>query len=131
MELALVVPILMLLLAGGADLARVYFAGVEVQNGARDAALYMTHNPGTGSPATFGTPQLTKIVQSGYQGSLLACPTGSITITPSAQTPGPVNGTYVQSVAVNCRMAMVVPGLPFGDLNITAMSTAVLVPHPG
>lgn len=129
-ELALAAPVLLLLLAGGADLARAYFAGIEVQDGARDAALYMTHHPGTGSPASFTASQLKLIVESGYQGSLLSCPTGSIQISPSAQSPGPVAGTYLQDVTVTCQMAMVAPGLPFGQVRVTGVATAVLVPEP-
>ena len=54
-ETALVVPFLMMILVGGAELARIEYAAIEVSNAASAAALYGAQNGGT-SGFTTGPP---------------------------------------------------------------------------
>ena len=46
-ELALVLPLLLLLLIGAVELGRVAYASIEVSNAARAAVAYGSQNPGT------------------------------------------------------------------------------------
>jgi Flp pilus assembly protein TadG len=54
-ETALVVPFLMMIFVGGAELARIAYAAIEVANAASAAVLYGAQNGGTAGLST-GTP---------------------------------------------------------------------------
>lgn len=100
-ETALVVPFLMMILVGGAELARIEYAAIEVANAASAAALYGAQNGGTyvdnkgmANAATvdakdlqsvsIGTPTLNQVCVSETDGSSYlvsmttspACPSG-------------------------------------------------------
>lgn len=58
-ELALTVPILLLLLLGAAELARVAYAAIEVSNAAEAAVRYGAQNSSTASPLNWPAIQAT------------------------------------------------------------------------
>lgn len=118
-EFALVFPLLLLLIGGGGDLARVYFVGIEITDGARQAALYASDNapvlqapplsgyvPGTG----YTTAQLTSIAQGNAGSGVLDCPAGKVSVT--ATVPPATSSGFTQTITVVCSLPMLTPFLP-------------------
>ena len=124
------VPILLLLFAGGTDLARAYFLGVELQDGVRSAALYAASNPS--SPPSSGALQdiVTAAVTPSAGNpisSFLRC-TG---LTVHALTPSPSgapSGSSYENVVAACQMTLLTPILPFGSVTIRTAAQALIVP---
>jgi Flp pilus assembly protein TadG len=56
LELALILPLLLLLLLGTIDMGRLFYMSIEVSNAARAAAQYGSQNPGTALDTT-GMPK--------------------------------------------------------------------------
>lgn len=123
-ELALVLPIMVLLIGGGIDLARAYFMGIEVSDGASQAALYVATNSAltstaTSPPTLFTDTQLAQVVSSSYEGSLLACPAISVTQTQSPSSAAttiasgnPAADSFYEDVTVVCTFSPLTPFLP-------------------
>ncbi len=111
---------LLLFLAGGADLARAYFVGVQTSDAARESALFIARNAsydsltdyqnieiqGSSTGSCSGTdcstciaadkcPAVTVGAQA-FAGSLLSCPSGSTTFnfTPYAKRDSPLSQTF-------------------------------------
>lgn len=123
-------PILLLLVAGGGDLARAYFLGVELQDGVRSAALYAASNPG--SPPSSGT--LDQLVAAAVTPSssnpisaFLGC--ASLTVAPPVTTASGFtpSATY-ETVSATCQMSLLTPILPFHSSTIAASAQALIVP---
>ncbi|MHB1576436.1 MAG: TadE/TadG family type IV pilus assembly protein [Candidatus Dormibacteria bacterium] len=130
-EFALVVPILLLLLAGGADLARAYFVGIQIADGARSAALYAANNPDTftyNSSAT-NTAELQAIAQSNTGTAPLVCPTGDLTLTLGSQYPSSpiVSPDYYQPITLVCELPLLTPLLP-SPVKIQTSVTVLIMP---
>lgn len=113
-ELAIALPVLLLLFAGGTDLARAYFVGTEVTDAARAAALYVAANPQ--SPGPYSGSFVTAIddaATAAYQGSVLSCSsTPLITLSPlsaSSQTGNSFTDSYIQDVTVVCDLTLLTP----------------------
>lgn len=115
-ELAIALPVLLLLFAGGTDLARAYFVGTEVADAARAAALYVAANPP--SPGPYSASFVTAIddaATAAYQGSVLSCSsTPLITLSPlsapsQASPPNPLTDSYTQDVTVVCNLQLLTP----------------------
>lgn len=144
-EYALVVPALLLLLAGGADLARAYFVGIEVSNAAREASLYVagnapyTNSSGysavlppsghyTGCPSSGGSEgPAVDAGCSSYSGSPLSCPSNEVswTFSPASMptsTSAPGNSFQVTVVA-KCQLDLLTPLLP-PHVTISSTSTS-------
>lgn len=127
-EFALVVPILFILVAGVADLARAYFVGIQVADGARQAALYAS-----GNATAYTSQQLTQIAEDNAgAGSFLGCPVSQMSVTfgsTSGNSPA-LSGTnlyYRQPVTVVCKLPLLVPVLP-STVAIRATAQVYLVP---
>jgi len=126
-----VLPLLLLLVAGGGDLARAYFVGIQMSDGAREAALYLAANPPytsasytaalppsgtyTGCPTTSGGAE-GPAVDAGCQafaGSLLTCPTGGIswsftpTSLPTQTPPNTLGDSFTVKVTAVCKMNLI------------------------
>ncbi|MGB6771416.1 MAG: TadE/TadG family type IV pilus assembly protein [Candidatus Dormiibacterota bacterium] len=103
-EFALVLPVLLVLVAGGADLARSYFVGIEVADGARQAVLFAADNAYTYTPS-----ELQSIASSNATGGLLGCPSSDLTVTvPAAATYGTAsNDFYTQNITVTCSLPLI------------------------
>lgn len=127
-EFALVVPIMLLLVVGGVDLARAFFIGIQITDGARQAALYASE-----FPTSYTAGDLTTIArQNGEAGGFLGCPGGSVsvTFTNSQSSPrDPANAgnavtttsMYPQPVTVTCEMPLFIPILtPKATIQATA-----------
>lgn len=129
-EFALVVPILLLLLAGGTDLARAYFVGIEMTDAARAGALYVSSI----DPTTPGTPiyssSLYQAATSAYKGSPLACSSApTVTVSPTQvplQKGDPSLDSYQQVVTVVCKLALLTPLLP-SPVTISASSSSYVL----
>lgn len=126
-EFALVVPVLLLLLAGGADLARAYFVGIQVADGARQAALYASNSGGS-----YTSAELTQIAaDNAGAGSLLGCPANGVTVTFGSTTGNapPLSSTklYRQPVTVVCELPLLTPLLP-SPVAIRATAEVLVVP---
>jgi hypothetical protein len=150
-EFALVLPILLLLLAGGVDLARAYFVGIEMSNAAREASLYLAREapyasgpsyaaelpPGgaySGCPATAGGSEGPAIDAgcSSFAGSILSCPSNELhwTISPTslpAQTPpSPGTDSSLVTVHATCNLDMLTPLLP-AAVTVSGTSTSWMI----
>jgi hypothetical protein len=117
-EFALVAPILLILLAVGADLGRVFFIGTQVTNAAREGALYSSQhgndpctNPGCESALDIQIRSILDKERAGY--SILGCPSWSsppnssqvtISFTNSSGTtvPPPKNTTTQVVITAKC-----------------------------
>lgn len=136
-EFALVLPILLLLLAGGVDLARAYFVGIEMSNAAREASLYIARGAPYGSSSAYAAVLPPSGTYSGcpasgggsegpavdagcssFAGSVLSCPSNELvwTISPTSlptQTPpSPTNDSFLVTVHATCHLDMLTPLLP-------------------
>jgi len=118
----LIFPIMLLLVAGGADLARSFFVGMEVADGAREAALVAADNPYT----TYTQAQFTKLIQDTYGGSPLTCPVGDLTATPTTGPDPSGLGATDQFITVTCNLPLITPLLP-SPVTITARASSVIV----
>lgn len=139
-EFAFVLPLLLLLMAGGLDLARVYFLGIETSNGAAQAAMYVANyssgtNTTSSGPTTFTAAQLKSVVTGSYGGSLLSC--GSVTVRQSqSSNPSgpsgtnsdsyPASGSFYEYVTVTCRFSPLTPLIPVG-INLTSTSSDLVL----
>jgi len=102
-ELAVVVPVLLLLLFVGADLARGFYLAIEVSNAARAGAQYASHSVATATDTTAisnaatldaaNVPSLS--VSSSYCTCLSPTPSGETACASSYCTDSP-NANYVQ-----------------------------------
>lgn len=132
----MVLPILLLLLAGAADLARAYFVGVEVSNAAREASLYIARDAPYISPSDFtsvlppggvyhGCPAAGgsegPAVDAGcssFDASVLSCPSSEISWTltpdalPSQSGSSPSADSFKVTVTALCQLDLLTPLLP-------------------
>ncbi|MDA8332224.1 MAG: pilus assembly protein [Candidatus Dormibacteraeota bacterium] len=149
-EFALVLPLLLLLLAGGVDLARAYFVGIEVSNAAREASLYLARNAPfvssaqyssalppsgteTGCPSPGGTEG--PAVDAGcasFHGTFLSCPSSEMTwrfsptdLPPQSGT-DPATDSFTVTVTATCRLDLLTPLLP-PAVTIGGSSTSLVV----
>jgi hypothetical protein len=123
-EFALVVPILLLLISGGADLTRAFFVGIQIADGARQAALYAASNP------NYTQGELQTIVQDNSGAGPLECPSGALQLTlgPASYSPPEVSSpNYYQPIVVVCRLPLLTPGLP-SPVTIRTTATALIMP---
>ncbi|MDA8330641.1 MAG: pilus assembly protein [Candidatus Dormibacteraeota bacterium] len=129
-EFALVAPLLLLLLSGGADLARAYFVGIQIADGARQAALYASDNPPvSGAPGSgYTSADLVAIAKNnaGSTAGLLGCPTADITVTVGSTTTYSSGGFY-QPISVSCALPLLTPLLP-SPVHIASNAEALIVP---
>ena len=129
-EFALVAPILLLLLSGGADLARAYFVGIQIADGARQAALYASDNPPVSgaSPSGYTPAELESIAKNnaGSTAGLLGCPSADITVTVGSITAGS-SGSFYQPISVSCALPLLTPLLP-SPVHIASKAEALIVP---
>lgn len=134
-EFALVLPLLLLLLSGGTDLARAYFVGIQVADGARQAALYASGNApvldasgssylsGSGYSAT----QLQEVAENSSGSGLLNCPASGLTVATSPSIPSPGGSPYYESVTVTCKLPLLTPFLP-SPARIGSTAEVLVVP---
>jgi hypothetical protein len=149
-EFALVLPLLLLLLAGGVDLARAYFVGIEVSNAAREATLYVAREgpylspsdyqselPPSGSYTGCPSPGGAEgpAVDAGcasFQGSFLSCPANEMrwqfnpATLPSQSGSDPVSDSFKVTVTATCRLDLLTPLLP-PSVTISGSSTSMVV----
>jgi Flp pilus assembly protein TadG len=121
-ELALITPLLLALVGGGVDLARIYFAGNEVSDAAREAGLYATNHAG------YSQANLQTVVDGSTGGSGFACqsPTVQPLTSPSPLPTTSGGGTpFEQTVKVTCSMSLILKFLPVP--NPVQMSSVVNV----
>ncbi|GAC1342473.1 MAG: hypothetical protein NVSMB29_14200 [Candidatus Dormibacteria bacterium] len=126
MEFAVVFPVMLLLTAGGLDVARLYLAGNETQDSAREAALYAPHNP------NYTDDALRSIAEGAAGSGTFHCPTEvTVTTAPAVANASPAN-TWAKSVKVSCDVPLVlgVLGLP-KTLTMSSTVTAYVVCRPG
>jgi len=150
-----VLPILLFLVAGGGDLARAYFVGIQMSDGARESALYIAANGPylTQGSSTASSEYAAELPSSGtytgcptaggaegpavdagcqaFSGSFLACPSNDIKWTFAPATlptqPGtPTSDSFTVTVTAVCKLSMVL-ALVAPSVSIKSTSTAYVV----
>jgi len=124
-EFAIVVPILLLLISGGADLTRAFFVGIQISDASRQAALYAANNPDS-----YNQPALQTIANENAGGGPLVCPSGQLHVTlgaPYSDSSTAPDGAFYQPVTVVCDLPMLTPGIP-SPVTIRASATALILP---
>jgi hypothetical protein len=116
LEFGLALPVLLLFLAGGLDLARAFFVGVETSDEAREATLFISRTAqpfGYDSLSTYDSylpapsgscsgsdctsaPAAAVAEQAFASSGMLSCPIGStsFTFTPYSNTQAPLSQTF-------------------------------------
>jgi Flp pilus assembly protein TadG len=135
-EFALVLPLLLVLIGGGIDLARVYFMGIETSNGAAQAALYVADNSSnTSGPTSFSATNLASVVKGSYAGSPLGCSAVTVVQNQSTSASGPTgvnsdtyptSGSFYEYVTVKCAFTPLTPFIPV-SLTLKATSSDYVV----
>lgn len=129
-------PLLLVLFSGGADLARAYFVGIQLADAARQAAVYASGNapvidasgstylPGSGYTAT----QLQAIAENNAGSGLLNCPASAITVSTNPSSPVPGGAPYYETVTVACHLPLLTPLLP-SPVTIRTTAQVLVVPQ--
>jgi Flp pilus assembly protein TadG len=130
-EFAMVAPLLLVLLAGGTDLARSFYIGVDVTNSLREGALFAGQHGNEAASAAVLDTQIRAILNNEEQGSFapLRCPSWSspptaaqVSITESGSIP---NTTPHTSTTVTITSTCVVtPWVTYFPIT-THLSTTV------
>ena len=119
-EFALILPMLLILVAGGADLGRALFVGIQVGDVARQAGLYAA-----GNPTSYTQSELKAIAEDDAGSGPLACPAGQLHL-----SLGPISavagGGSLQTVTVICDLPMLTPGIP-SPVKLTATATVLIL----
>lgn len=116
-ELALVLPILLLILAAGVDLGEAFYTGIQLSGAAHDGAVYGIHNP-TDTAGMKIAAQESSANLAGFSASATygcECSDGSA-IVPGCGAPPACSSNYVNyvDVAVTASYSPIIsfPGLP-------------------
>ena len=128
-ELALILPVAIVLLATAADLARLFNSQVVVESAARAGALEAARNPTsylTGQPCDDRLNRVVCAVQAEAEGSSLSIQSSDIALTCEPSPCGEVLGDRV-AVAVTGQFGLITPILaPFvGGQNLILSASAV------
>lgn len=123
-------PVLLFLIAGGADLTRSFFVGIQIADAARQAALYAANNAGT-----YDQAQLQTVAVNNAGSGPLVCPTGDLRVTLGAtysdgalpSDPLLTQQPYFQPVVVTCSLPLLTPLLP-SPVTIRTTATALVLP---
>lgn len=119
-EFALILPILLVLVAGGADLGRALFVGIQVTDAARQVGLYAANNP-----TSYTQPALKAVAVGDAGAGPLVCPTSQLHVVlgPASEVPG---GGSLQPVTVICDLPMLTPGIP-SPVKLQATATVLIL----
>lgn len=123
-EFALFFPILLLLTAGGADLARVYFVGIQMADGTRQVALQLSENPNM----TQTNAALKTAIEQASSGSALGCPNENTNLTVRTVTVSDptANGAQLETITATCSVPLLTPFL-HSPVAISASAQTLLV----
>jgi hypothetical protein len=131
-EFALILPILLLILAGAIDLGRAFYAYVAVENAAKEGALYGARHPLCGSAGpTCPSGNVSSVVQG--EASNLPLTTTVACRTPDGALVQPINDCvngdiYVVTVTHSFRLATPILGDLIGsNLTLAATSQATVI----
>jgi len=135
-ELALVLPILLLLFAAALDLGRLFYSQITITNAAQQAALEAATDAGnglisfqSGQPCNATTNRVVCRAVNESQGSFVTVAPGDIAMTCSPTSPCPPTTTALGntvSIKVTGHFSLLTPiiGVFFGGQNVTLASTA-------
>lgn len=128
-ELALILPVLLVLLAAGADLARLFHSQVAIESAARAGALEAASNPtsfSSGQPCSITTNRVMCAVLRESAGSFLTIAPADVTLTCTPSPCAEALGNVVE-VKVLGRFDLITPILSAftGGTNITFSQSAV------
>ncbi|HEY3334916.1 MAG TPA: PKD domain-containing protein [Candidatus Limnocylindrales bacterium] len=140
-ELALILPVLLLLLVGALDLGRVFYSQITVNDAAREGALEGSRNPTSfiaGTACTSGNKESNRVMcrtLNEARGGFVTVSPADVSVTCSTGTcPASPSLGQTISVAVTGRMTLLTPflGVIFGsqDLALSANATAQLNAAP-
>ncbi len=128
-ELALILPVLLLLLAGAVDLGRAWYSQITITNAAREGALEAGMNPDSyaaGQPCSDSNRVVCRAVREA-EGSFIEVDAADVTMTCSvACTEGTAGAPNTASVRVEGEFSLVTPILTwlFGGTTVTIDATA-------
>ncbi len=129
-EVAVTLPVLLLLLVGVIDIGRGYYFALEVSDAAEAGALYGSLNTsdtaGMRSAATLDAPDLPGGLTTNTASSGCECPDGSGIVSGCASPPGACSTTYVRYVQVNTAYTYH-PMLPYPGIPATYSLTGLAV----
>lgn len=120
-EFALILPILLILVAGGTDLGRALFVGIQITNAARAAGLYAA-----GNPTSYTQPELKALAEGDAGSGPLVCPAGQLHLSLGPASDA-VGGGSLQPVTVICDLPMLTPGIP-SPVKLSATATVLILP---
>jgi Flp pilus assembly protein TadG len=141
-EFALVTPLLLLLLAGGTDVARAFFIGVDVTNSLREGALYAgQHGNDIGQDSGTLDTQIRTIFDNEEQGSYVPfhCPSWShpptaaqvSIVEPSGTIPATAGQTTTVVITATCDVTPLLTFLPWSYHLHTSVQSLVVGQVPG
>jgi Flp pilus assembly protein TadG len=127
-ELAVILPVLLVLLAAGADLARIFHSQVAIESAARAGALEAASHPTSfqaGLPCSAATNRVMCAVLTESSGSFFAISPSDVSVSCSPASCAEALGNTV-SVSVVGHFSMLTPILSifFGGTDITLTQTA-------
>lgn len=124
-EFSLILPFFLVLVAGGIDLARVFFAGTEVSDATREAGLYASNHP------DYDAAKLQAVVNGAMGANSFTCQSPTVVAPLTTPAPGPVSNTYEQTISVTCKLPLVLRFLPVPNpVTFTSTITVYVCPTP-
>lgn len=139
-ELALILPVLMLLFAGALDLGRVFYSQITIENAAKEGALEASRNPGSfdnTKPCDPDTNRVLCLVLNEAKGSLYEIQAADVTMTCSTD-PCPTSPSFGDTVTVTVtgRFSLLTPLLaqvvgPTVSMSASATAQLGIEPDPG
>jgi Flp pilus assembly protein TadG len=139
-ELALLLPVMMLLFAGTIDLGRVFYSQITIENAAKEGALEAARNPlsfDNTKPCDKDTNRILCLVLNEAKGSLYEITPSDVTVTCSP-SPCPTDPAFGDTVTVSVagHFTLVTPLLaqivgPTVTMSATSVAQLGIEPDPG
>ena len=139
-ELALVLPVLLLLFAGALDLGRIFYSQITIENAAKEGALEASRNPTSFSntePCDATTNRVLCLVLNEAKGSMYEIAPSDVTLSCSP-SPCPTSATIGDTVTVRVagHFSLITPGLaqilgPTVTLSASSVAQLGVEPDPG
>lgn len=122
-ELAVVLPFLLLLVGVGVDFSRIFFGGIQVTDAAREASLYLTKHHGDVAGAQTMVSSTTS-----NGGAAFSCSSTPVVTATEANDPNDA-AVKDETVVVTCTVTRLTPFVPLpSGMTLKATVTSAYVP---